>query len=176
VANTSLFVDRAPSLVNSGLVNSGLIKLVEANMLSSIKKLALLVLLVFLSTIPVRAGLLEPVLLPHLQSFPTCGEPKVLATIIKKFNWAEKNTWQRGFQLDAIERVREGQVFDSVDALIPRRYCRGHALLTNGKHQSVYYLIEGGQGFAGTGFGVTFCVGGLDPWRTNDGSCRVLRY
>lgn len=129
-----------------------------------------------LSIAPVRAGLLEPILLPALQSFPTCDEPRVLKTIVKKFNWAESHTWQRGFQLDAIERVREGTVIANENTLIPRRYCRGHALLSNGKHPTVYYLIEGGQGFAGTGYGVTFCVGGLDPWRTNDGSCRILRY
>lgn len=39
----------------------------------------------------------------------------------------------------------------------------------------VVYVIEGGQGFAGTGYNVQFCIDGLDPWRVNDGHCRVVR-
>ncbi|MFD0915660.1 hypothetical protein ACFQ14_04510 [Pseudahrensia aquimaris] len=125
---------------------------------------------------PARAGLVEPHIQPHLQSFPHCDDPKVLKQIVEKFNWAEDNTWHRGFVLDGLEHTRERQVHDSDHTAIPRRYCRAHALLSNGKHPTMLYLIEGGQGFAGTGFNVEFCINGLDPWRVYDGSCRVLNY
>lgn len=152
--------------------------------------ICLCLLAVACGTATSRAGLLEP-LLRH-RSFPQCHDVKVLGMIIERFNWAEENTWHRGFYLADIERIRESSVrgdgfgnksalegYDAQPAderLIPRRYCRGHARLTNGRHPTVFYLIEGGQGFAGNSFNVEFCVNGLDPWREYDGSCRVLRH
>lgn len=126
------------------------------------------------AVLPAIAGPLEIVL--QFQSFPLCDNERVLRRIVKRFNSAEDDTWNRGIYLDAIERTRERTVLDNEERLVPRRYCRGHALLTNGRHPTVFYLIEGGQGFAGLSYSVEFCVNGLDPWREFDGSCRVLRY
>ncbi len=111
-----------------------------------------------------------------LGSFPSCDHPKVLGQIVERFNWAEENTWHRGFYLSDITRTRERVVQDGYKRLVPRRYCRGHAILTNGRHPTLFYLIEANAGFAGTGFNVEFCVNGLDPWRVHDGNCRVLNY
>jgi len=115
---------------------------------------------------------------PHVQykTFPQCGDDKVLGKIVERFNWAEEHTWQRGFYLKDIIRVRKRLVQSERVSQIPRRYCRAHALLTNDKHTTLYYLIEGGQGFAGNKFNVEFCLGGYDRWNEFDGSCRVLRY
>jgi hypothetical protein len=109
----------------------------------------------------------------ELRSFPHCDDGKVIAKIVHRFNWAEHHTWKRGFGIESVQRARQRRVEDR--GPIPRRYCRGHAILSNGRHPTVHYLIEGGQGLAGTGFNVEFCVNGHDPWRTYDGSCRVLR-
>ena len=125
-------------------------------------------------SIPASAGLLDP-LLQHT-SFPECHDAKVLKTIVKRFNWAERRTWQRGITLDDIERTRERLVQSTNVSPIPRRYCRGHALLSNGKHPTLYYLIEGGQGFAGNSYNVEFCISGMDEWNEYDGSCRAIRY
>lgn len=150
----------------------------------------LVIAAVLASSSTASAGLLDP-LLQH-RSFPQCHDTKVLGKIVERFNWAEDNTWHRGFYLMDIDRIRERTVlghgygepthaegYDAPPAherLIPRRYCRAHALLTNGRHPTLFYLIEGGQGFAGNGFNVEFCINGLDPWREYDGSCRVLRH
>ena len=121
-----------------------------------------------------QAGLLEPHL--NLKTFPQCHDEKVVKRIIRRFNWAEKHTWQRGFGLDQVTNIRESSLNEYGISPIPRRYCRGHAHLSNGRHPTVFFLIEGGQGFAGNGFRVEYCVNGLDPWREFDGSCRVLRH
>lgn len=121
-----------------------------------------------------QAALLDG-LLQH-KTFPLCHDEKVLKRIISRFNWTEKNTWHRGFAMNEIGRVRERLVRTSPEFLIPRRYCRAHSHMTNGTHPTLYYLIEGGQGFAGNSFHVRFCVSGLDPWRENNGSCRLIRY
>ena len=121
-----------------------------------------------------EAGLLDSYV--QKKTFPECHDAKVLQTIVKRFNWAEDRTWKRGFHLDDVELARERMVQKSTVSSIARRYCRGHARLTNGKHPTLYYLIEEGQGFAGNHFNVEFCLGGYDRWNEYDGSCRVLRY
>ncbi len=120
------------------------------------------------------AGLLDPLL--QRTSFPECRDPGVLDTIIERFNWAEQRTWLRGINLDTIERTRERLVQSTNVSPIPRRYCRGHARLSNGKHPTIYYLIEGGQGLAGNSYNVEFCISALDEWKEYDGSCRAIRY
>ncbi len=136
------------------------------------------------------AALLDPLI--RYPSFPQCDDSKVLGQIVKRFNKAEDDQWNRGFYLEDIQRVRERKVLGEGyenravtddyhdvpmdEQLIPRRYCRGHAILTNGRHPTLFYLIEGGQGFAGNRFNVEFCVNGLDPWREFDGSCRTLNH
>ncbi|MEL6505355.1 MAG: hypothetical protein AAFO61_01615 [Pseudomonadota bacterium] len=142
--------------------------------MSKIRLFLTCLLLAFAAASPAKAALLDSVL--QHKTFPLCHDKKVLGSIVERFNWAEKNTWHRGFTMSDVTRVRERLVRDNPEFLIPRRYCRAHSHLTNGTHPTVFYMIEGGQGFAGNGFHVVFCVGGLDPWRENNGSCRLLRY
>ncbi len=131
----------------------------------------------FISTAIVLAGTLAA-RAGGLEFFPSCDDPKVLAKIVKRYNWAENHTWQRGIDLDDITRARERQTLAGgagENSQINRRYCRGHAHLSNGRHPTVHYLIEQRQGFASIGWNVEFCVSGHDRWMAYDGSCRVLR-
>ncbi len=120
------------------------------------------------------AGLLDEYL--QKKTFPECQDEKVLERIVERFNWAENENWKRGFHLDNIERVRERLVQDTHSSQIARRYCRAHARLTNGRHPTLYYLIEEGQGYAGNRFNVEFCLAGYDRWNEYDGSCSAIRY
>lgn len=59
---------------------------------------------------------------------------------------------------------------------ISRRYCMATAALSDGRHRSVWYMIEYGMGFAGAfGDGVQFCVAGFDRWKVYNAGCRVVR-
>lgn len=121
---------------------------------------------------PAQAGILEPHI--NLRSFPQCDDPKVLGKVIEKFNWAEVNTWHRGFTVADLVSPHERMTQSGYE--IPRRYCRAQALLSNGKHRRMLYLIEGGQGLAGTGFNVEFCLQNRDEWRVYNGACRTLNW
>ena len=111
----------------------------------------------------------------NLDEFPDCGDPKVLKKIVERYNWAEEHTWKRGILLDFIERPRERVTLAGGERMISRRYCRGHALLSNGRHPTVHYMISQRQGFASIKWNVEFCISGHDRWMAYDGSCRVLR-
>ena len=58
---------------------------------------------------------------------------------------------------------------------IGRRYCDARVVLSDGHERTIWYLIEEGQGFAGVGDNVEFCVSGFDRWYVYNGACRVLR-
>ena len=58
---------------------------------------------------------------------------------------------------------------------IERRYCQATARLSDGQDRPIWYLIDYGQGFAGLGDNVEFCVLGFDRWNVYNGACRVLR-
>jgi len=58
---------------------------------------------------------------------------------------------------------------------IPRRYCGATAWLTDGSHRDLWYLIEGGAGFASIGSKASFCVEGFDRWNVYNADCRLLR-
>ncbi len=107
--------------------------------------------------------------------FPQCEDPKVEARIIKDFNWAERKTWQRGIQLMQLSKMHEHRTVNHEGSVVTRRYCMAKAHLSNGKHRSIYYMINDRGGFAGIWWRVTHCVIGLDPWRNHDGHCRAIR-
>ena len=58
---------------------------------------------------------------------------------------------------------------------IPRRYCTGDVMLSDGKMRTVHYSIIEDGGFAGFGQGVEWCVIGLDRnWAYNP-ACKAAR-
>ncbi|MCT8998999.1 hypothetical protein [Chelativorans intermedius] len=58
---------------------------------------------------------------------------------------------------------------------IERRYCAATVRLSDGQDRQIWYLIEYGQGFAGLGDNVEFCVSGFDRWNVYNSACHVLR-
>lgn len=107
--------------------------------------------------------------------FPQCHDASVEHRIMDKFNWAEKNTWRRGFDMTGISQAHEHRTTVWRNSSVTRRYCMGTAHMTDHSHRSVYFLIEDRGGFVGRTWNVTFCVSGLDPWRNHDGNCRTVR-
>lgn len=104
-----------------------------------------------------------------------CAGPGVLSAIVSRFNWAEQNTFKRGFGLGALANPRPN--LDPVlnVGVIPKRYCIADATMTNGRRTTAYYVVSLGQGFASIGSGLDFCVLGFDPWRVHDWQCRTVR-
>ena len=108
-----------------------------------------------------------------LAEFPACSEPEVLRRVTSRFNTSE--VYGRLTRILTVQHPTERTTEYFGPHPIPRRYCRGLAVLANGSSRNVWYLIEGGMGLAGTGFKVEMCLDGYDPWRVYDGACRTLR-
>ena len=104
-----------------------------------------------------------------------CADARTLARISERFAWAERNTWQRGYQIAAIEHPRLRYSVFNGPSMIRHRHCRAVALMTNGAKRMLFYTVSAGLGFASIGNGVDFCIAGLDPWRVHGAACRSRR-
>lgn len=106
-----------------------------------------------------------------------CGEARVLNRIMRRFDHQVRNV--PGLPLvsiSAFDNIAEHRYLPAIpDRPIARRYCNASVWLSDGNRRHIWYLIESGQGFAGIGDNVEFCVDGFDRWNVYDGHCRVLR-
>ena len=98
-----------------------------------------------------------------------------LSQIQSKFSSKEGNYWNSALEITNFADVREIAFRPWQSDNIPRRYCTAIAYISDGKPRPVNYsLIEDG-GLAGYGFGVEWCVVGLDRnWAYNP-ACRAAR-
>lgn len=109
-----------------------------------------------------------------------CTDNSVLNSITHRFRYRVSHV--PGLpQVDIVrfENIRETS-YPSVMSVwggsaVPRQYCHATAVLSDGHKRGVWYLIEGGMGFASVGRNIESCVGGFDPWHVYDAYCRVLR-
>jgi hypothetical protein len=121
---------------------------------------------------------------------PTCDDPGVVWRVQKRFNDREPQYWNSSLQLSSVDRIRETHFRPNGQDLIPRRYCTGRALLSDGKyHTLTYNLVEdaGTTGWHGSlffglvrfptpgSFNVEWCVSGLERNRPYSPDCKMAR-
>jgi len=108
---------------------------------------------------------------------PLCDDPSVLSEISSKFGRKESEYWVSNLEILAIERVRQAafRPWAGAPQAIPRRFCNGIALVSDGRKHAIHYSILENSGWLGVGWGVEWCVVGLDRnWAYNP-SCRMAR-
>jgi hypothetical protein len=126
---------------------------------------------------PARAGLLElgVDLLIGPGAVPECQDGSVISTIRDKFGYAAVNVMKAPLVLESIDQIRQTYLYVDNPSPVVRRYCQAIVGINNGRHSTLYYLIEQRQGFVGLSWNVEFCVLGYEPWHVHDGSCRTVR-
>jgi hypothetical protein len=98
-----------------------------------------------------------------------------LGTITSQFQEKERTFWNSRLQITAYGDIHETAFRPWQSDNIPRRYCSGDVMLSDGKMRTVHYSIIEDGGFAGMGQGVEWCVTGLDRnWAYNPG-CNAAR-
>jgi hypothetical protein len=119
----------------------------------------------------------------NFANVPLCDDPGVLSTITGRFDATENEYWGGVHAIDGYERVREiGFRSTSID-YIPRRYCVGRAVLVDPratppaplKPRTVVYSVGASEGIIGMGWGVEWCVVGLDRMHAYEPACLTLR-
>ena len=98
-----------------------------------------------------------------------------LGTITNQFHRKERDFWNSKLEITAYGNIHETAFRPWQSDNIPRRFCSGDVMLSDGKLHTVHYSIIEDGGFAGFGQGVEWCVTGLDRnWAYNPG-CKAAR-
>ena len=106
-----------------------------------------------------------------------CSQQSVLRSVVADFGYQVRHVPNLPqVAISAMSDVRLTRYEPKTNpAEIERTYCKATAVLSDGQYRSVWYMVEEGQGFAGVGQNVEFCVDGFDRWNVYDANCRVLR-
>ncbi|KWV58920.1 hypothetical protein AS156_32495 [Bradyrhizobium macuxiense] len=100
---------------------------------------------------------------------------RALPVISYEFHEKEATFWNSPLVITGYDRIHETAFRPWQSDNIPRRYCSGKAMLSDGKMRTVHFSIIEDGGFAGSSQGVEWCVTGLDRnWASNP-SCRAAR-
>jgi hypothetical protein len=93
---------------------------------------------------------------------------KALGAITNEFWDKESTYWNSNLRITAYSNIHEIAFRPWQSDNIPRRYCTGKALTSDGKIHTVNFSIIEDGGFASYGQGVEWCLTGLDRnWAYN---------
>ena len=100
---------------------------------------------------------------------------RALPTIASQFREKEGKFWNSALTITGFGRIHETAFRPWQSDNIPRRFCSGDVMISDGKMRTVHYSIIEDGGFAGFGQGVEWCVTGLDRnWAYSPG-CRAAK-
>jgi hypothetical protein len=108
---------------------------------------------------------------------PLCDDRGVLIQIHSKFSHKEGEFWNSNLEILGIDRIREVafRPWAGAPQAVPRRFCNGVARVSDGSKHAISYSILENTGWLGVGWGVEWCVAGLDRnWAYNP-SCRMAK-
>jgi hypothetical protein len=106
---------------------------------------------------------------------PPCDGTWVLGKINARFTQKESSFWASDLALVSIDNVRETAYRPGPPNTIPRRYCSGIALVSDGVKRAVHYSISEDSGMMGVTWGIEWCIEGLDRnWAYNP-RCKMAR-
>lgn len=106
---------------------------------------------------------------------PLCDEPAPLAKIQSRFSVKEHRFWNSELKIVGFDSLREVDFMPWASGTIPRRFCTGNVLVSDGTFHRIDYVIAEDTGIIGTTWGVEWCVVGLDRnWAYNP-ACRMAR-
>jgi hypothetical protein len=98
---------------------------------------------------------------------------KALSTISEQFQEKESTYWNSSLTITRYTNIHEIAFRPWQSDNMPRRYCTGKAMTSDGRVRTVNFSIIEDGGFAGFDQGVEWCVTGLDRnWAYNPG-CRL---
>lgn len=106
---------------------------------------------------------------------PACTEHSALDTIQSRFATKESRFWNSNLQIVGFEKIREVAFRPWAEATIPRRFCAGRALVSDGRWHNVYYSIDEDGGLIGATWDVTWCVQSFDRNRAYSPNCKMAQ-
>jgi hypothetical protein len=106
---------------------------------------------------------------------PACDFMPALDRIIANFSTKEARFWNSQLEIVGIENIHENAEQPWAAQSIPRRFCSGIAVISDGLKHPIFYSIGEDTGMIGVDWGVNFCVLGLDRNWAYEPACRAAR-
>jgi hypothetical protein len=113
--------------------------------------------------------------LPYRIELPACGDSGVADYIQTHFREREEEFWKSGLEIIGFEQTDEIGFRTTGLDYIPRRYCVARAYMNDSKIRSVSFSIGEDLGIIGFGWGVEWCVAGLDRNNADAPNCKMAR-
>ncbi len=109
------------------------------------------------------------------RAVPACDYPGALDRIIANFHTKEYRFWNSQLRIVGVENIHETAWLPWAAQSIPRRFCSGTAVINDGARHALYYSIAEDTDLIGQGWGVNFCVDGLDRNDAYSPNCRAAK-
>jgi hypothetical protein len=109
------------------------------------------------------------------RAMPACDYAGALDRIIANFRTKEYGFWNSQLRIVGVENIREIDTMPWAAQSIPRRYCSGTAVISDGAKHPLFYSIGEDTGIIGMDWGVNFCVAGLDRNSAYSPDCRAAK-
>ena len=110
---------------------------------------------------------------PYTGELPACDDPGVLDRIRDRFHQKEAEYWDSSLEIVSYDHVAQIGLRTNGRDYIPRRYCRARAYVNDNRKREVIYWIGEDLGMIGWGYGVEWCVVGLDRNWAYGPACRA---
>jgi hypothetical protein len=108
-------------------------------------------------------------------AMPLCDDAWPLERISGRFSSKESRYWNSDLQIVEFLHVREIAFRPWAVDTIPRRFCSGTVVVSDGKRRRINFSIIEDGGIGGAKWGVEWCVVGLDRnWAYNP-ACRMAQ-
>jgi len=106
---------------------------------------------------------------------PACDSGWVLSTIRSRFSTKEGRFWNSDLSIVDVGPVKQVAFRPWAEETIPRRFCSGKVLVSDGRWRAMYYSIIEDGGMIGAKWGVEWCVVGLDRNWSYNPNCKMAR-
>ena len=117
----------------------------------------------------------EKRIIPYVAQLPTCGDPSVLREVTARFAEKEVEYWHSALTILEYENIKPLAWRPWGLDTIPRRYCTASATVSDGRRTRVDYSVREDLDFIGNGWGIEWCVLGLDRNLAYTPACRMAR-
>lgn len=108
-------------------------------------------------------------------NLPPCGFPRVLDRIAWHFYERETQYWESKLKIAGFQHAKEVALEPWGLEYVPRRYCSVDVWTSDGVKREAWYSIGEDFGEAGVGWGVEWCIIGLDRNLAYAPRCRMAR-
>jgi hypothetical protein len=112
---------------------------------------------------------------PYSASLPACDDQGVLNKISGRLSGREFWFWSNDLSITDVKEIRMVGFRPNGPDLIPRRYCHAAVVTSDNQKRVMDYNIIEDAGIIGWGYGVEWCISGLERNYSHDGDCRTAR-